>query len=865
MRLRNFFLGGVVLAALARAAAPDQSGVTKPLTSIANRPWPAPYVASEPDRPPALSPAEAMKTFHMPPGYHLELVASEPLVQDPILAEFDGDGRLWVMEMQGFAYNDRMDNSFEPVNDLVILEDTNGDGVYDKRTVFLDKLIMPRAFKILDRNCALVGEPPNLWKACDTTGDLKADTKELIDKTFATQGVIEHGANGLYWGMDNRIYVAEHTWNLGYRAGKFATQPTLNRGQWGVTQDDAGHIYRDVNTDALFVDYVGAHYYSRNPNLVRTDGLYQSLVKQEDSNIWPIHPTLGINRGYRAEMYRRDGSVSYYQGVSSPLIFRGDQLPKELHGQAFVVDGPTNIVHLLSLKNDGSGNLAAADYYRKGEFLASSDVRFRPVSLTPGWDGSFLIVDMYRGVSQDAPLQTDYLRDFILKHDLQKSVNLGRIYRVVHDRTGKVAKPAMSRETPAQLVAHLSNPNGWWRDTAQQLLVQRNDRSVVPALKQLAASAPDWRARLQALWTLDGLESVDQASVLQALQDTSADVRAAAVRLSERWLAEDGPVRTAVLARMNDSHWQVRRQLAASLGEMPRDARLAPVIAMLDRYARDSITVDIAVSSLSGQESEALSQILSRPAPKGEAVMVLAGAASKGRNPEQLQSLVMLASDAKLPTPVRVAVLNGLSVGLQGAVPTPGGVADGRAGTGVPGVVTAPRRRSGPFEMATAPTGIIELAGRSGPLAEAAKPVLALLTWPGKPAPPPVAPLTAADQRRFNTGKALYEVNCVGCHLAEGQGQPRVSGPLAGSKIVNGAADVMIRVLINGKEGTIGLMPPLGSTMSDDDLAAVITFVRRSWGNRGDPVVPALVKEMRLAYAHRATPWTDQELAVRAR
>jgi mono/diheme cytochrome c family protein len=245
--------------------------------------------------------------------------------------------------------------------------------------------------------------------------------------------------------------------------------------------------------------------------------------------------------------------------------------------------------------------------------------------------------------------------------------------------------------------------------------------------------------------------------------------------------------------------------------------------------------------------------------------MVLAGAATKARNAQQVQKLLALAADAKLATPLRVALLDGVTVGLQGAVPTTGGVADGRAGTGVPGVAAAPRRRAGLFELAAAPTAVIDLAAGGGSLAAPAKSVLAMMTWPGKPAAAPLAPLSAVEQKRYVTGKALYEANCAACHLPEGQGQPRVSGPLAGSRIVNGAADVVIRVLINGKDGAIGLMPPLGAGMSDDDLSAVLTYVRRSWGNTGDPVLPALVREMRLAYAHRATPWTDQELAVRAR
>jgi hypothetical protein len=274
-------------------------GQTKaPLSSQPNRPWPAPAQKVSEEQP-AFSPEDALKTFYMPPGYRIELIAREPLVKDPILMEFDGDGRLWVMEMPGFAVDVTMRDSRDPINDLVILEDTDGDGVMDKRTVFLDKLVLPRAFKVLDKGAALIGEPPNLWLARDTDGDGKADTKELLRNDYGTGGNIEHDANGLFWGMDNTIYNSEFTYHVRLKNGKFEKIPGLNRGQWGVTQDDAGRIYRDVNTDALFVDIIGDRYFLRNPNVVGTHGLYESIASQEQTLVWPVRPTRGVNRGYR--------------------------------------------------------------------------------------------------------------------------------------------------------------------------------------------------------------------------------------------------------------------------------------------------------------------------------------------------------------------------------------------------------------------------------------------------------------------------------------------------------------------------------------------------------------------------------------
>ena len=859
---------GAAVAALTAPFLLAAANLAVPPRSELNRPWPF-FTAEEPEEPPVRAPIDALNSFAMPPGYAVELVAAEPLVQDPILMEFDGDGRLWVMELPGWAHNLSMENSLEPVNRLVVLDDTDNDGVFDKRTVFADKLVLPRAFKILAGGCALIGEPPTLWKACDTDRDLKADTKEKVADGFARLGVLEHGANGLFWGMDNLLVVSEHEWNVAYKAGQFATVPGLRRGQWGVTQDDAGRIYRNVNTDPLFVDYVSPDYYARNPDLVRTRGLYENLVDQEKTNIWPAHPTFGLNRGYRREVFRADGTASYYGGVSSPLIYRGTRLPADVQGMGFVADGATNIVHLLRLKDDGQGRMTAEDFYSKGEFLASTDVRFRPTALAGGPDGSFYVADMYRGVSQDGPLQTDYLRDYITKRGLARGIGHGRIYRVVHVSANgaaapmpRDARPQMSRDTTAALVARLSHPNGWWRDTAQQHLVQRADPKSEPLLVKLAKDLKaDWRSRLHALWTLDGIGAMRADLALLAMRDAKAELRAAGLRLAESGLAKgDQKLIKAVLTLAGDGNWQVRVQAAATLGALPDAARTQPMIALLSVHGDDPVLVDAALSGLKGNELPVLTALAAARAAPREAVAMLAGALAKRRDAATGQQLVALAARDDLPAPVRTALLDGLALGFAGGAQTGGNaVAGGRAGGNIPGVT---RARGGVqrFALAAEPAMISRLASGSDALAEPSKKLLALVTWPGRPAPPALPPRNASEEALFKQGQAIYVEQCSGCHQIEGQGQATVAPALAGSKRVAANGDVPVRILTNGLEGKIGLMPPLGGAMSDEEVAAVLTYVRQSFGNRAAPVPPAAVKEWRLAFAHRTTPWSEKDI-----
>ena len=818
--------------------------------------WPPPVQKIGAEAP-ALSVQDALKSFYLPPGYHLEVVAAEPMVSDPIVMDQDPDGRLYVVEMPAFAMDEKMQDSMEPICRVVVLEDTNNDGKMDKRTIFMDKLILPRAIKVLAGG-VLIGEPPNLWFAKDTDGDLKADTKELVRSDFGRRDAnLEHNANGLYWGMDNILYTSEHSWDLRWKEGdKFDMLPGLSRGQWNISQDDSGRIYRNWNEQPLFVDIIPARYFVRNPNVVRTRGLYDVLIERNETAIWPVRPTPGLQRAYRQGMLRDDGTAITYASSADPWIFRGDRLPKEVQGDAFVADSPTNLVHRLKIIDDGTGRLKARDAYAKGEFIASTDERFRPVNLFSAADGTLYIVDMYRGVVQDIAYQTEYLNTYIKKTKLETPVGLGRIYRVVHDSMKPGPKPALSKATPQQLLATLSHPNGWWRDMAQQLLIQKKALAVAPQLKQLTANAPDWRTRLQAMWTLEGMNAIEPAIVEKALGDTSPAVRSGAVRISERWLREPGhSIHAAVLKKTTDPNWSVRYQLTASLGELPREARLAPIAAMLEKYGEDQIIVDAAVSGLAGRESDALNGVILSKAPEAkaaDAITMLAAAVAKSKSEPEAQKIFAQVADSAIPAWSRLALLRGFDTGIAGPA-TGRGLGGGRPGA-PPGV--------GKLVLNAEPQILTSLAKGTDETAKLASQIMSRLEWPGKPAAAPAGPkLTPAEEARVAAGEKLYGSLCAGCHLPTGQGNQGGATNLAASKVVVGNPAVVMRVILGGKDGKTGLMPPLGSALNDEQAAAVISYIRRAWGRTAPPVAPAEVTETRGVTSFRKTPWTDEELA----
>lgn len=855
-------------------------------SSPSNRQWP-PDVQKVPDDSPALSPEEALKTFYMPPGYHLELVASEPLIQDPIVMDWDLQGRLWVLEMPGFVPDLQAPEPFlEPVGKVVVLEDTNHDGKMDKRTVFADQLVLARSLKVLDAG-VLVAEPPNVWLMKDTNGDLKMDKKELVTATYGRREArVEQNANGFYWGLDNWMHTAESDVLLRFKDGKFEVRKTLARGEWGVTHDDAGRIYRNTNESVLHADLVPTQYYTRNPNLLRTRGSYERLADEANlaNVVWPVRRNPGTNRAYQLGIDREDGTLARFTAVCAPMIYRGDRLPAELYGNAFAAEPAANLLGRVIIDDTGSG-LRVRKAYDRGEFVASTDERFRPVWVSNAPDGTLYIVDMYRGVIQQRADITEYLRNHIITHKLEKPIGLGRIYRVVHESTRRdTTTGASGRFTTVQLVDLLSHANGWWRDTAQRLLVERGDRTAVAALKLLAGKAKEPRVRLHALWTLDGLDALQPAEVTQALDDPSRDVRMSALRLSERWLGEaNSPIQAAVLKRLNDTDWSVQEQLAASLGALPQGPRESALATLLAAHADDPVTLDAALSGLRGSEGlvlEKLIQATDQTVQRETAITMIAATIVRAGQDESLQKILAAVADANRPLWQRAALLRGAEVALLGAampgsparrggppLPTPPcptcpGARGGPGGSyAFPQVPRPPAVTRRPTRLSTEPVAFSALAATTTDLGPRAASVLARVEWPGKPgAAAPIPPLTPDEQQRFNAGQEVYKNLCQACHQPDGRGQDKLAPNLLGSPLALASPDIPVRILMNGKEGPTGLMPPVGSTLSDDQIAAVLTYIRREWGQDGSPVDVATVRQVRTMTANRTRPWTHDEL-----
>jgi putative membrane-bound dehydrogenase-like protein len=556
---------------------------------------------------PPYSPDEALKKFQLPKGFRIELVASEPQIVDPVAMAFDEDGRLYVVEMRDYPVSD------QPLSRIKLLEDRDGDGRYEYSTVFAENLHFANGVMPWKKG-VLVTSAPDILYFEDTDGDGRADLRRVVLTGFARVNP-QLRVNAPTYGMDNWIYVAYPKFGAGRRLRQFSDlgQPiyfpdhpaapaadAFSRGmdvrfkpdrfqveavsgnsQFGLAFDARGHRFLSWNDKHIRQAVIEDRYLARNPYLAAGSPMQSPSDHEDAAEVYPITENSHLKEIRESALMAQLG---HFTSACGQTIYTGGAFPEQYQGAYFVCEPVSNLVHCDLLTPKGA-TFTARRAHERTEFLASKDSWSMPVNTANGPDGALYVVDFYRQIVEHPEwIRKDLMNDQAL---FAAGSDRGRIYRIVRENAKAAPKPRLRAAASADLVREVANPNRWWRVTAQRLLVERQDASVIPALKEALRQSASDEGRMHALWTIAGLGGLDADLVLQALADGSPGVREQAIRLAEGYLS-DARVVTRLTQMTDEPDDLAQFQLACTLGLLPAEQSFGPLTELAARHLADS-------------------------------------------------------------------------------------------------------------------------------------------------------------------------------------------------------------------------------------------------------------------------------------
>ena len=631
---------------------------------------------------PALSVAEALASFVIEPGYRIDLVAAEPLVQSPVAIAFDDRGRMYVAENRGYPDPLEGASPAAPKGVIALLTDTDGDGRYDARTDFATGLTYPNGVTPWDGGL-FVTMAPDLLYLKDTTGDGIADERRVVLTGFNTNRTAQIRFSHPTLGPDGWIYLTGglnggHVTSPAHpvrppveftssdsrynpRTGEF--ELAGGQGQYGLTFDDQGRRFICANRNPVWHVVLEPHQLRRNPNLAFSDTVHEVSTTGAQAIVWPLsrdlttasfHPQL-MNTPHR-------GTFTSASGVH---IHRGDALPEGHRGSVFVAESAQNLVQRQVREPDGVTFRSRPA--RDGvEFLASRDTWFRPVFAGNGPDGALYIVDMYRkDIDHPAYIPEPSRRLF----DFTAGASRGRIYRVAAANRPPARTVVNIAGAPVSaLVSNLEHPNAWRRETAQRRLIERREQSAAPRLRALAAAGGEL-GRLHALWTMDVLGVLEDEDVMRGLRDPLASVRENALRLAERRIPGSLQLIDAVIRLADDGDARVRLHVALALGAA-NDPRITDALAAIARRDGTDRWVRAAVfSSLRDRTGAFLDAFVKGPpasaAVRAAVMQDLGRLFGTTESAERCLALVTEIADPGVESTWQPAALAGVAAGLR--------------------------------------------------------------------------------------------------------------------------------------------------------------------------------------------------------
>lgn len=641
---------------------------------------------------PPTPPEQAAAKFRVLHGFRMDLLAAEPLVASPVAMTYDENGRAYVCEMRDYPYTDKANHkpsqenpTDQPIGRVRLLEDSDGDGDFDKSAVFAEGLSWPTGVACW-KGGVFVAATPDIWYLKDTDGDGRADERRKVFSGFRKLNV-QAVMNNLVWGLDNRIHGAggsnggkivsdalaeEAATTLARADFRFdAREPKLELmsggARFGGSFDDWGNRFLcNIRNPAQHV-VLPSRYLARNRWLAAPAVLNDMAESGDQLPVHAISPPEPW-RVIRAKRWagERDivmprselvgaGVVTSASGVTS---YRGAAYPNDFQNNVFVCECAGNLLYRLKLAPDGV-TFKAARVDGDAEIVASTDNWFRPVNFVNAPDGTLHILDMYR---ENIEHPWSIPEDIHAAVDLEAGRDMGRVWRLTPPGFKPVPAPRLGGAASAELVAELENPNSWWRETAQRLLFERQDRSVAPALQELVLKGRSPQARLHALWTLEGLGALNDKDVLAALKDRSAGVREHAVRLSESRPA----LVDAVLSMADDKDPRARFQTAFTLGEFKDERTLEAQVSIAKRDHADPWIRAAILSSSAETGGRLLARLLADKAFAGQGTEVIRELSqmvgNRGR-PEEIQDVISVLAVAE--TGAEDSVLTGVGAGLK--------------------------------------------------------------------------------------------------------------------------------------------------------------------------------------------------------
>lgn len=639
-----------------------------------------------------LSPEESLKKLNVVPGFFAQIYAAEPFVLDPVALEFDDQGNAYVVEMPDYPYEVEPGKGHGRIKKL---SDTNGDGRIDKATIFAENVT--EATSILPwKGGLIVTAAPNILYLKDTNGDGRSDTSEILFSGFF-QNNSEAQVTSLRFGIDNWIYAnnrgqsgkvtfsktpgaapvevrgADFRFRLDRNLFELETGP----GQFGQAIDDWGHRFFTENSIHLQQAVIPWRYTHRHAfmptskfNVSISD--HEEIMFQETAPpYWRAERTNQRNKMYKENnMNRVEYAEDRFTGASGGTIYNGDAYSKEFYGNVFTTEVAGNLVHRDILSPDPKSPVLVAkrgDKEQEREFIYSTDPWFRPVISSVGPDGYMYILDYYRQHIETPVSIPDELKADM---DFMAGSDKGRIYRIVpQGATYKNTTVNLKGISSAKLVEILGRNNGWWRAAAQRLLLERQDKSVVPVVKAFLNNSKDPRARLHALYVLEGLNSLDAGIVKKALNDTAPGVRENALMLAEKF-PETLPL---ILEKIKDPEKRVALQATLSAGNFNNSDVVLALANVVDKFGEDSWFRNAVLSSEPGSSDEIL-KVLSQRASfvqkesgwRTSFLQDLSNIIGSRNNKAQMASYLDVISQPILSNEkVQMSILKGLKIGLS--------------------------------------------------------------------------------------------------------------------------------------------------------------------------------------------------------